>query len=105
MNLKNPFCFTEGPGPDRLGFWLGGNQGGGWEGPGARPDPVWFPPMLDRFGFRAFRPGLGEPGWWGGRARGQAGLGLVSACFARAWGEPGWWQGGGVQLSNVYFTR
>ena len=36
----------EGPGPDRVGSCLGGNQGGGWEGwgqePGAGPQPCIY---------------------------------------------------------------
>ena len=55
--------------------------------------PLDLARVLDRAGLVL---AWGEPGCWGGvAARGQAGPGLVCACFARAWGEPGWWVGGG----------
>ena len=92
-------CFCDlGPGPGRLGFGLG--EPGWWwgGGPGARPDPVWFPPVL---------PGLG-----GGQGPGRTSL--ISARFTRAWGGTGvagGWVGGGrgvkvtFDSSTLYWVK
>ena len=69
--------------------------GWGGGGPGARPDPVWFPPVS---------PGLGgEPGWWVGGER-AGGRERPGARPEPAWFSPisPWLGGGRTRLGIIY---